>query len=80
MTIDEASNILHGEQVEVNDSAFSGAEYPSERWIRCTVRFLNGKRGIGGWADILGETIYVHPVGTNGGAYVPLTLVRRPQT
>lgn len=79
MTIDEASNILKGEQVEVDSAAFSGG-HPSGVWIRCTVRFAQSKQGIGGWADILNaDRIYVQPVGsTDGGAYVPLELVRRP--
>lgn len=84
MDFDEASNILKGEQVEVDSSVFAASPQPSGVWIRCDVRFLEntyrGNRGgTGGWADISGDRLYVIPAPPHHGSgiYVPLALVRK---
>jgi len=78
MTPDEASNILKGEQVEVDSSVFTASPQPTGEWIRCRPRFLESSRGIGGWADIMGDRMYVIRDGGDG-LYAQLALIRRPE-
>lgn len=80
MTWDEAIEILFGEPIEVDAGAFADPPEPTGTYIRAEVRFPRNKWGQvnGGWADILGETIFVTPEASEG-RYVPMTLVRRPE-
>jgi hypothetical protein len=79
MTIDEASNVLPGEQVEVDSSVFTASPQPTGEWVRCRPRFLQSKRGIGGWADISGDRMYVLRENSIDGLYAPLARIRKPQ-
>jgi len=75
MTHEEASNVLYGQKVDVDTSVFSASPIPTGQYIRCTPRFLESKRGIGGWADIEGDRMYVIREGGDG-LYAHIALIR----
>jgi hypothetical protein len=79
MTWDEAIEILFTERaVQIDAGAFADPPQPTGIYVSAEVRFARNKWGMvdSGWADILGDTIFVTPE-AGVGRYVPVADVRR---
>jgi hypothetical protein len=82
MTWDEAIGILFTERVvQVDAGVFADPPAPTGVYIPGEVRFGKNKWGQvnSGWADILGDAIFVTPNGGEG-RYVPIACVRREES